>query len=131
MANEAIEREIPSVVRNMTCEDSIAITEGALLVLEDPNTVSGAIFLPILPVAGIAKMDKEASDGSTTISVAKTGVYECVAGTAIDVGNAVCISGGNYIIANTSNTAHMSGAVLGKALETATKGERIRVEVNC
>ena len=118
-----------------TVADGTQISKGVLLKLTDPRT---AILYDVLTTsgavqaAGIAAHDKEASDGSTSISVWTNGVFDMVASGAITVGNPVVFLGhnkiGEYYFAGTQNPASF-GVVVGRALETAAHDERINVKV--
>ena len=107
-----------------TVANANSITKGDLLFLLDPRTVSGA-NLATGAAAGIAAMDKEASDGSTSISVYTNGIFDLVAGVSAGAAGAlVRISGGNYI--ETATAAQLlSGMVLAKTLEAGSAEEYI------
>jgi hypothetical protein len=133
MANEAVIIELinSGEAIQYTCLDAVGITKGTLLALDDPRTVSGANIGNLnRAFAGIAAMDKVASDGSTTIGVYTKGVFDLYADGAVVVGTLVGMSGANRV---TPLTAAISGAylgvVVGKALETATKDETIAVKL--
>lgn len=127
MANEAVIIEYPSNIVMRTCADGNAITKGAILKLSDPNTVAVSDGANVF--GGIAMADKVASDGSTTIPVALNGVFDIVdAGTGITVGGLVALSGAN-LVRQSVEADFPLGAVLGKAEETASASERIRVRV--
>ena len=83
MANEAKKVELygsncEGDVRRYTCADANAITKGTLLVLSDPRTASGGATSGA-QFAGIAAVDKEASDGSTSIGCWTNGIFELTA----------------------------------------------------
>lgn len=137
MANEAIIVELygensAGDQRSFIVGNTPAIAKGALLKMLDPRTASGALTQKIISpdlVAGIAAMDKTASDGSTRISVWTNGVFDLVASSAIGVGDPVGITTGNKV-EGLSVLAAASGAyILGYALEAADAGERINVRV--
>lgn len=102
------------------------VTKGDILFLVDPVTASGANLASGTAVAGVASMDKESGDGSTSISVYPSNyVLDMVAGhDAIAVGNLLVASGGNYVRA-ASVAQVLSGAAFAVALETSSAEEYI------
>ena len=126
MANESVlifetERPIPFTVANAT-----GIEKGAILKMTDPRT---AIINSADndAVAGIAAREKIASDGRTRLSVYRDGIFDITASGNITVGDAVAIDASVNHVRAAVNT---SGAnILGFALETATTGEVIQVEL--
>lgn len=138
MANEAVVVELygengSGDQRSFIVGNLAAVAKGALLKMLDPRTASGALTQKIVApeiVAGIAAMDKTASDGSTRISVWTNGVFDLVASSAIGVGDAVGITTGNKVEALTALAAASGAYILGYAMETASDGERINVRVN-
>lgn len=141
MANEAVivefQAEPTGCGTSFTCVDGVAISGGTLLKLLDARRVSGGEFIPTSTVAGfagIAAADKEAGDGATTITVYTQNVIaDIVASGAITAGSPVILSGTNTV-AQAGTVALLNGAisggfVVGRALETATDGERINVEI--
>jgi hypothetical protein len=130
MANEAICYEAPTRFARYTVADGTTIAKGTILKLTSPNTAiaSGA---DNDPVAGIAWMEKLASDGSTEITAALDGVWGCLtSAAAITVGNQVTINGANEIKVYTTLDEE-KGYVLGRALETiGATATVIKVRVN-
>lgn len=108
-----------------TVGNANAITKGDILFLVDPVTASGANLSP-RAVAGIAAMDKEVGDGSTSISVLPSGyIVDMVAGAGgCNIGANLKASGGNYVVTGTSDD-FMSGLCFAKALETGSANEYI------
>ena len=139
MANEATPVELygqnnSGDKRRFTCASGAAIAKGTLLVMTDPRTaVAHSAATSYGLFAGIAAMDKEASDGSTTISVYTNGKFDLLAngGGAIAVGQNVKMSGQNCIAPITIASDIISGMVLGTAMEAAAAGvsETIAVKV--
>jgi hypothetical protein len=130
MANEAVKIVQGNITpRRMTCLSGTAIAKGALLKLTDPVTC--ALYDGVggsSAVAGIASTEKSASDNSTSIGVETSGIFDILAGDVIVAGCLVTISGGNCVAV--ASQAHlMSGAVLGKALESSSVGEVVAIEV--
>jgi len=109
--------ETPTRFARYTVADGTGIPKGTILKLTTPNTAiaSGA---DNDPVAGIAWMEKVASDGSTEIVAALDGVWgiTTTAG-VITIGNQVTLSALNTIKVYTTLDEE-KGYVLGKALET-------------
>lgn len=135
MAREAVPVELYNGgrQRRLTVADANAITKGTLLSLQDPRTASGSLGTSVagaFPCAGVASMDKEASDGSTSITVWTDGIFEMYASGAITRGNPIVFTTGNYVNA-VGSTATASGAIIaGYAMETASDGEVINVRIN-
>lgn len=132
MTNEALLRVRLANPINFNCANIYGIEKGAILALSDPLIASGAVTA-IGKIAGICAGEKIASNGQTTVAVFRQGWFDMVASGAITVGEAVQ----NSSDANYPNTvkAHLitsSGACLmGTALETATDGERILIDLHC
>ena|SRR3990167_759844 len=132
MANEAellyeLEPAIP-----FTVADGTAITKGAVLKVTDPFTASSADGDNDL-VAGVAKEDKIASDGHTKLAVYRGGIFNMYASGSITVGDPVgtVATYTNYVATMDMTGQTLSGSrVLGVALETATNGQTLRVELN-
>jgi hypothetical protein len=129
MANEAVIIELTTQnAVNRTCADGATIEKGTILELADPNTVtandgSGDVF------GGIAAVEKVASDGATTIPAWMSGVFDltCAAST-VTAGQWVSTSGANLI--KTATEAELAaGKGIGRAEETGTASEVIRVRL--
>lgn len=136
MAREAILRDTDAKThRRYTWTSGNGVAKGAFLKGIDPHTASHAITTNDFFI-GFAHADVNMSTDSnfnTEVSVTadKGGVYELTASGAITVGSFVKVAApGNYVMAcdNTDMTASMS-RVVGIALETASNGEQINVEV--
>ena len=111
-----------------TCASGAAIAKGSLLILSDPRTGAAHTTTVGGYCAGIAAMDKSATDHSTSISAWTDGVFEAVASGAITVGHPVKSSNeANKIEAATN--AVIGSAILGYAMETASDGETINVRL--
>lgn len=130
MAREAIEIDKPKVSRRFACADTPAITKGTFLQGTDPRTASastgtGDFFI------GFAHADKEASDGSTSITVDKGGIYDLTASGVIVKGQKVKTAApGNFVMAALDADVTSSyQIIIGVALENATPNEWINVEV--
>ena len=130
MVREAVKVELTNNTgnpRRYTCADGVAITKGAILTLTDPRTAATCAASGDF-CAGIASMDKVASDGSTSISAYTDGIFELNASGAITAGNPVeTAAGGNYV--RVAGPTASGAIILGYALETAADGEVINVRV--
>jgi hypothetical protein len=147
MANEAVIIELLGNGGNpirYTVANGTTIEKGTILRVEDPRTAvasanTGETF------AGIAAMEKVASDGSTTVTAYQYGIFDLKMATnsTCQAGDLMVISGANLIaraqdlVSYTigGNTiqgvqrALASGMIIGKALETGSSGEVIAVLV--
>lgn len=121
MANEAEKIELINSTGfplQYTCAAGTDIAKGTLLKFSDPRTVAisdGAEDL----FAGVAAMDKDSSDDSTTISVWTNGVFEFAASGSITAGDRVETSSSDDNKVQTSTTTDFSKLV-GYALDTAS-----------
>ena len=130
MANEAICYEAPTRFARYTVADGTGIAKGTLLKLSTPNTAAAA-SADNDTIAGIAWMEKVASDGSTEIVAALDGTWGILTSAgAITVGNQVTINGANEIKVYTTLDDE-KGYVLGRSLETiGAAATVIKVRVN-
>lgn len=136
MVREAILRDTDAKTkRRYTCATSTGIAKGTFLKCADPflasaSTGTGDFFV------GFAHADvNTATDTNfntqTSVTADKGGVYELTASGAITVGQLVKTAApGNYVMAVSQTDMTSSYAIaIGVALETATNGEQINVEV--
>lgn len=131
MANEAAIRERssnPLDIIDFIVADGTGIEKGTILKITDPRTAAASDGAADF-VAGIAAREKVANDGRTRLAVHRRGIFDVYASGAIAVGDAVVTdSMANHV---KSAAGDLSGAKrLGFALETATTGEVIQVELN-
>ena len=131
MAREAILRDTKvKTSKRYTVADTPAIVKGTFLKGTDPFTASASTGTGDFFV-GFAHADKEASTGELSITADKGGIYDLTASGIITVGQFVKTAvPGNYVMA--CSTADMTSSYLiamGVALETASDGEVINVEV--
>ena len=127
MANEAVlifetGTPIPFTVANGT-----GIEKGAILKMTDPMTAiinSGIDDLP----AGIAAEEKIASDGKTKLGVYREGIFKVVCSGSVSVGDALAISATANVVYS-APVATAGKLRLGTALETATDGESLLMEL--
>jgi len=113
--------------RRYTVASGTAIAKGTLLAMTDGRTAI-AHSSADQAIAGVAAMDKSATDYSTSISAWTDGIFEAVASGAIPVGYPLA----SGIAANVvkQRTLGTSGAlVLGYAMETSAEGETINVRL--
>ena len=128
MANEAVCIETPTKFARYTVADGTGIAIGTLLKVTDNNTAE-ASSADNDKFAGIAWEEKTANDGITEITAAIDGVWGLKdSGSGITSGNMVVIGGANLISAAADGDFE-AGTVIGKALQTATTSEVIRVRV--
>ena len=112
----------------MTCANGTGIEKGAILKITDPFTVALASGDGD-PVAGIAAEEKIASDGKTSISVYRRGIFKLEAGTSgVTVGYPIIIEANNEFKDTAANGSD-TGYVWGVALETATDNETFLMEL--
>jgi len=126
MANEATLIFETGLPIPFTVSESTGIEKGSLLKMTDPMTAiinSGVEDI----VAGVAAAEKIASDGHTKLSVYREGIFKVLGSGAITVGDSVILAAA----ANTVVTAAVNSEdIFGTALETATDGETLLVELN-
>lgn len=128
MANEAVCIETPTRFRRYTVANENAIPLGTILKLSDPNTAAASsadndVF------AGIAWEEKTANDGITEIVAAVNGVWDITTTNAAIVAGALVSIGGANLILTADTNAVIKGELVGKAQETCSGTEVIRVAV--
>lgn len=135
MTREAVLRDNKVLTsRRYTCATGTAIPKGTYLKGTDPHTASASTGTGDFFV-GFAHADVNSSTDTnfnteTSITADKGGIYELVASTAITVGDLVVTAApGNYVKPVTNENVASKGLVIGVALETASVGETINVEV--
>jgi len=136
MANEAIKVELYGAnndgsPRRYTCASGAGISKGTLLTLSDPRTAAAQTASTAM-LAGIAAMDKDGSDYSTSISAWTNGVFTMYADGTITTGDPVKSGTTANRVATSLGEADpvASGAqILGYALETAADGETLSIRV--
>lgn len=136
MAREAVLRDNkPLVSRRYTCATSTGIAKGTFLKNADPHTASastgtGDVFCGFAH-ADVNKSTDTSFNTETNVTADKGGIYELVASGAITVGQKVKTAApGNYVMAALDADVTSSYAIIvGVALETASDGETINVEV--
>lgn len=128
MADEAVCIETPTKFARYTVYDTPAIPLGTILKLSGDNQAGASAGADIF--AGIAWEEKTSGDGITEIVAAIDGVWDLTAyvGTGITNGGIVSLSGANRI-KQATEAEMVTGAAFGKALETASAGEVIRVRI--
>ena len=128
MTGEAILRDdLGENPIDFTVADGTGIPKGTLLKLTDPRTAIAASGGGDM-IAGIAAVEKVASDGQTRISVWRKGVFDMLSDGTIAIGGPVMADGtDNQVIASTGVTG---AAQIGYALEAASDGETFQVLVN-
>lgn len=117
--------------RQFACADTPIILKGTLCKLTDPRTCSASDGAGDI-IAGIASMDKVASDGSLRVALWTDGIFEVYASGSIAVGaNVISAGAANEVMTGSAGIATMASgaAIIGYALETATDGETLAVRV--
>jgi len=130
MANEAVNLELPRIIKRSTVYDTSAIPLGTLLVFSGPLQVSSSAGV-VDAYAGIATEEKTASDGITSIAYAKDGVWDLYygGGDTVAVGTLVKISGPNTIDGTVLEADIIAGKVVGKAEEAGAIGTPAMIRV--
>lgn len=131
MAREAILRDTDvRVKKRFTCASGTTIAKGTFLKLSGDNTVIASTGTSDI-FAGFAHHEKDGTDYSTSVTASRGGVYELTASGAIVLGwKVVTASPGNYVKAATAaDVASTANVIVGVALETASDGEQINVDV--
>jgi len=130
MADECtllIETELPVP---MTCANGTGIEKGAVLELADANTAQTTTG-DTDPCAGICQSEKIISDGITTVSVWKRGIFRGTAGVAGVVFGEALITDTSTSSANRLVKADAgSENIVGRCLETAASGVEFMFELN-
>lgn len=130
MANEAtlkVETEYPL---NFEVADGTGISKGTLLKMTNAMTAAASAANDDV-IAGIAATEKIANDGVTSLGVYRSGVFEMTADGTITTGDMVKSNAGtteNTII-SISASASSTENVVGVALQDATDGETLLVEL--
>ncbi|MHA1353748.1 MAG: capsid cement protein [Candidatus Heimdallarchaeota archaeon] len=117
-----------------TVADGTHISGGNLLLLQDPRTaINSSDSSPGAAIvnrgAGVACFDKEANDGSTTISCYTTGIFDIKCTNAVNAGDFVMISGANTVAPIPDIPTASGGAIFGRALEDGSADEVINVQL--
>ena len=119
--------ETPTEFARYTVSNATAIPLSTTMKMLDPHAAIASSAEDVF--AGMAWEEKTASDGITELSVAKNGVWDMQAtAAAITAGAMVKLSGANLIVAAVAADL-LTGKVVGKAEETASASEVIRVRV--
>jgi len=136
MAREAVKRDTKILTsKRYTCATSTGIAKGTYLKLSGDQTAAAATATDDIFV-GFAHADVNMSTDSafnteTSVTADKGGIYELVASGAITLGAFVKVATpGNYVMqALDADMTASIARVIGKALEEASDGETINVEV--
>ena len=117
----------------LTKASAQALEKGDVLGLADVRTgflVDTASAAQVF--GGIVASEVTTAEAKNHVGVYTYGIFDMYAGGAITAGSLVVVSGGNLIHAIDTTTPEnqiRDGKIVGKALETATKGEKIEVLV--
>ncbi len=99
-----------------TAVDADAIPKGTICGLEDAMACDVSVAND--RVAGIAKNEKIALDGKTTLACFREGIFKGSCASAVTVGDTLALSGSNILLPAVA--ANVSSETIGIALETAT-----------
>lgn len=125
--------EGPYQVHDRTVATGTTISALTLCKLEDPRTASastaGSTAAAPIPFAGILVNDKFSTDGSTEAGFYTKGVFTLTASGEIAAGDLVTMSGTDMVTPILDVGALMSGAVVGKALQSITKDSTGEIHV--
>ena len=108
-----------------TAIDGDAIPKGTICGLED--LMACDVSVEDDRIAGIAKNEKIASDGKTTLACYREGIFKGTCSGTITVGDGIAVSGSNIL--KVSTVTNVSSEVIGIALETAGHGETFLFEL--
>ena len=108
-----------------TVTDGNAIPKGTICELEDPMTA--AVSEADDRVAGIAKNEKIASDGKTTLACYREGIFKGTASGAIAIGDAIALSGTNLL--KVATVANVASETVGISLEAVAHLETFFFEL--
>jgi hypothetical protein len=130
MADEAVCIETPTKFARYTVADGNALAIGTLLRLTGDNTAEAHGANDSAVFAGIVFEEKTALDGITEITAALDGVWDMTdGGDGITLGALVALDGTANEIRPAVEAEFPTGDIIGKALETASANEVIRVRV--
>ena len=113
------------------CANGTGIEMGTALKLADPFTVS-AHSGELDSVGGVALAEKIASDGVTTIPVARSGIWKVTGSGNITAGDPVGLADAGFPnqVFSLKSVINLSGnVVVGTALETSTTGQTLLIEL--
>ena len=120
MADEAVLIYETAPPIPFTCDDSVGIEKGAILMLTDPMTVATATGDTDI-VAGIAAEEKIANDGKTKIAVYDEGYFKETAGLAgVKVGLNIITDVGTGSANELVVADGAAEQLVGRSMETAT-----------
>jgi len=128
MANEAVCIETPTEFARRTIVDATSVPIGTIMKLNDPNTVVVSAA-DNDPFGGIAWEEKTTGDGLTEITCALNGVWDITSTNAVITAGAIVNIGGANLVSTTAANDLLTGSVVGKAEESCTGTEVIRVRV--
>ena len=132
MANEAVIIELFNGGKPMqyAVQDAVAIPKGSLLEMDADRRVIVATT-DNAPFAGIAAMEKVASDGSLFISAYQDGIFDIVSDSGTDVrGTLMAISGADNVVQTADAADLLQGSYVGHYLEAGTNAGTEAIRVN-
>lgn len=128
MANEAVMiTNMEENLHEVTVAAGTSISGMTLLQLTDPNTGSASSGADVF--AGIAAVDKDGTDASTTLAVYRKGYFDLTnTGETISAGAKVSLSGAN-LIKEATEAEMITGAIVGTLMQDAAANEVVEVLV--
>ncbi|MAF43375.1 MAG: hypothetical protein CMI54_04270 [Parcubacteria group bacterium] len=119
--------------RRYTVASGVAIAKNTVLTLSDPRTAAEvAAGTPLATgyyCAGIASMDKSATDGATSISAWTDGIFEVACSGFILAGQSIKSCGDGYFCSSAMVKDAASGMICGYALESGDDDEVINARI--
>lgn len=134
MTNEAVIIELlgnpKGNVIEFNCANQLGIQKGTLCKLSGARTCAASTATVGEIFAGIAAMEKVANDGSTTISLYTCGIFDLTMdAVAAPNGSLLKLSGANLVVPMTTADNFLSGAFVGRVIETAAASDVVNVAV--
>lgn len=127
MANEAVLVQEYSLPVNFTCADGTGIEQGAICKLSDPMTAALSDGDEDY-IAGIVQTEKIASDGTTSVSLYRDGIFRMKLSGSVTAGQTVAKAANSNVV-KVADATCVGSKTLGIALEDGTEGESILIEL--
>ena len=118
--------------RRFTFGSTASCAVGDLLSLNDPRTASWCL-VDSMPAAGVASMEKSATDGSISVTAYTDLIVDAVASGVIVLGRPVMFTADNYVKAipdaSSLSIIYEGAKVAGYSMETGDAAERINIRI--
>ena len=118
--------------RRYTFLSTASCAVGDLLSLNDPRTASWCL-VDGMPAAGVAQMEKSATDSSTSVSAITDCIIDVYASGAVTIGKPVMFSVDNYVkavpAASSLSIIYEGALIAGYSMEAAGDAERVNVRI--